>query len=432
MPGALLSLAVFCFVCASALADKVVLTIRASNPAPFAQDVEIRADLPARVTPREVMDAGGLDVVYDVKKQAYYVYKKIEFGPKELRRFVVELDDIWVIPDKVTVQFREHLQSLSVKLKGTDYEQEAAGLVDGILQELDAIATRQESSAIGVGTGPIQHIGAYETNLKALGGVRRRVARIEDMVMMTGQDPGSLIDPHEDDPVPAKHVQLPDSGYKTAVITVSVRNTSPTSARSVTVNRELPAELLAADVLDPGGLEVGTHAESGMTYVYKDNVEVPPGETVTFTVVVRDKWNVNAPRVVGLRKDIDELQKAVAEQKDYKSVEEVLAALLEDLGGIEGESGPERLDRDYVAFYRDQTRRVDSIERTVTRIRAVMRGTRVSSTLGFNVKPPSMKTTWMIIYIVLGFLGVVSLLFFFRWYGKSKAERMESPEPEES
>ncbi len=40
-----------------------------------------------------------------------------------------------------------------------------------------------------------------------------------------------------------------------------------------------------------------------------------------------------------------------------------------------------------------------------------------STKYGFKAKPPSMKTTWLIIYVILGFLALMSLLFFLRWYG---------------
>ena len=44
---------------------------------------------------------------------------------------------------------------------------------------------------------------------------------------------------------------------------------------------------------------------------------------------------------------------------------------------------------------------------------------------GFRAKPPSMKSTWLIIYIILSFLLVLSLLFFLRWYVKTGSELME-------
>jgi hypothetical protein len=48
-----------------------------------------------------------------------------------------------------------------------------------------------------------------------------------------------------------------------------------------------------------------------------------------------------------------------------------------------------------------------------------------STRIGIPGKPPTMKSTWMIIYIILGFLAIMSLLFFLRWFGKTGAEKMD-------
>jgi len=429
----------FCMFCTAALAlpvrvaraDKLVITIRGFNPAPFAQPVEIKAELPARVTTNDVISAGGLDVEYDVKKDIYYVRKEMEFGPKEIRPFKVEIRDIWAIPEEDLARLGAHTDALADKLKGSDYAEQAGRLAEGLRGELQSILARQQAASLAAGTPPIQHIGVHETNVRALGGIKRDIARLENMVMATGQDPGELVGPGEDEPAPARDLPLAASQYKTAVITVTVQNTSPTSARRVTVNRELPAEILATDVLDAGGLEVGTDAASGATYVRKENVEIPPGKTVEFNVKVRDKWNVNGPRIVALRAEAEELRQAIAAEGKFGSVEQVLGSLLDDLSEIETAAGPQKLDRAYVAFHRNQARRLDVTQQTLERIRSAMRAQRVSQRYGIGkVKPPSPKTTWMIIYVVLGFLGLVSLLFFVRWYGKTKAERMEGAEEE--
>jgi len=104
--------------------------------------------------------------------------------------------------------------------------------------------------------------------------------------------------------------------------------------------------------------------------------------------------------------------------------------MLAQLDEIGAHRGPEELNETYVAFYRQQRDRVDVIDQTLARIRSAMSPGTMRSRKGFSPKPPSMKTTWLIIYIVLGFLAVVSLLFFFRWFGRSKAERIEAGESE--
>ena len=203
-----------------------------------------------------------------------------------------------------------------------------------------------------------------------------------------------------------------------------MRNTSPTATRRVPIRRDLPAEIRTFDVLDAGGLEVGTDAATGAAYVFANNVEIGPNSTRIFDVAIRDKWNIHQPRIPVLRKAADDILAIVRAKEGYQSVDEALAGLLAELDKIEKEEGPTQLDGVYVAFYRRQGDRLDAVEEQLNRIESALKPIKKTSQLGFDVKPPSMKTTWALIYIILGFLAVVSLLFFFRWYGTSKAEQM--------
>jgi hypothetical protein len=401
---------------------KLVLTVRAGNPAGFAQTVEVLAELPERVSTNDVLSTGGLDLEYDVKKDLYVVRKALEFQPKEIRVFRIEIRDIWQVPERDIQAFRDHARDLVSKLAGGGNAEEGQTLGKGIEAGLDAVLSRQTTSAIEAGGNPIQHIRDHETNLKALDEIKRQIGRLENLVMAEGKDPGPLVGPGSDEPTPAREVRLPEQGYKVAVIEVTVANPSTTATHRVSISRELPAEILASDVVDAEGLLVGTDAASGRTFVYRDDVALDPAQQKTYKVKVKDKWNVNGPRVAILREDAQGLVKLVEGQGRYESIGQVLTSLLGDLDQIEKQPGPEKMSPAYVAFYRRQGERLDLVERTLRRIRSALRPGDMSTRLGFNVKPPSMRSTWAIIYIVLGFLALVSLVFFFRWFGRSKAE----------
>ena len=107
-----------------------------------------------------------------------------------------------------------------------------------------------------------------------------------------------------------------------------------------------------------------------------------------------------------------------------KSVENSLERIIGQLTDISKESGPKSLDQHYVAFFRDQAKRLDGLENQINRIKSALRPRSKATKMGFKAKPPSMKSTWLIIYIILGFLALFSILFFLRWYGKSKSEEL--------
>ena len=156
--------------------------------------------------------------------------------------------------------------------------------------------------------------------------------------------------------------------------------------------------------------------------------QLSPGERVwrlTYDVKIRDKWDVNIPRVDDMRARVNAMIGEIGEEDQYESVDHTLKGLLRDLDGIRQEEKPEALSSDYVAFFRGQAVRLDMIEQRIHRIEAALRPVEKKVRRGFRIQPPSLKTTWMIIYVILIFLGVISFIFFLRWMGRSKAERME-------
>ena len=188
----------------------------------------------------------------------------------------------------------------------------------------------------------------------------------------------------------------------------------------------LPGEIKDEDILDAGGLDVGKDTKFDRCYLYKnEELVIAPTSTVTFTVKIRDKWNINQPRVTNLLSEADAVMSVVKTKGGaFHSVETMLSSVIAELKKIEGEKGPEVLGGEYVAFYRNQSDRLDILDQKINRIKSALKPSEKTSKLGFAAKAPSMKTTWMIIYVILGFLALMSLLFFFRWFAKTKAEKV--------
>jgi hypothetical protein len=206
-----------------------------------------------------------------------------------------------------------------------------------------------------------------------------------------------------------------------------VRNTSPLEAHSISIKRDLPPEIKVQDVLNGGGLEVGFDPKTETCYVFKENIKLDPGAVTNFDVTIRDKWNINQPRVGLLMAQATNLLALIADKETYRSVEQSLSGVIGDLERVGAETGPGTVGETYVAFYRGQADRLDEIEKRINRVESAIRPLVKTTKWGLGrIKPPSLKTTWLIIYIVLGFLAVMSLLFFLRWYGRSQAEKFEA------
>jgi len=301
-------------------------------------------------------------------------------------------------------------------------------LQSDISKTVDTILDNQAANAIGEGVTPVKHISAYEVNLRMLERVKKDVGRIENFVLASGQDPEGLIGESEDTPEPRKIHMRPED-YKEIVFQISVKNSSPSALRNIDLKRDLPDEINVDDVLDAGDLSVARDIKRNITYVFsKKKVKLAPNQTKTYDIKIRDKWNVNEPRISSLQSRIKDVVGSIGEKGQYKSVDDDLKILERKLISIRNEEGPAELGADYVAFYRDQTRRLDSLEQEIFRIEASLRPVDKKAKRGFKVQPPSLKTTWLVIWSILGFLGVMSLIFFLRWMGRGKDEKIVNSE----
>ncbi len=405
-------------------AAKVILRIRAGNPIDKPQVVQIKSKLPDGVGTNDIIDLGGLELGYDVKNDSYYVHKRVELGGKEIRVYDVEIKDKWIIPEDKLRKIVSRGSKLTEMLKETEYYKTALQLQSDLSKTADELLSYQAENDIAKGVSPLQHIRAYDVNIRKYNQIDKDIGRIENLVLASGQDPGGLIGIAQDVPPPRK-VSMKPEDYKTVIFQISVKNSSPNEVRTVDIKRDLPKEILSDDVLDAGDLEVGRDTKRNITYVFKKNVKLAPNQTIKYDVKIRDKWNINDPRIKDLRTRINDVIGQIGEKDQYKSVDDDLKRLLNKVNKIKNQQGPDELNSEYVAFYREQSRQLDNIEKEIYRIEAALRPVEKKAKRGFKVQPPSLKTTWLIIYIILGFLGVISLLFFLRWMTKSKPEKIE-------
>jgi len=401
-------------------ADKVVLRIRAGNPLDRPQTVNIRSSLPAGVTTNDIVSLGGLELGYDVRSGTFLVRKSVELGPKEIAEYSVELRDRWQIPPETLSQVGEKAVKLAEQLRAGDSRENAEALSRSVSDAIADVRARQEKNQIRAGAPVVDHIRAYEMNLALLKQARRDLGRLETLAVAASIDPGGLHG--ESDAPPPPPYRPRDSGAGPSVtFQIRVQNVSTSEARRVDIRRELPAEVGIGDIVDPGGLQYAVDPKTGTCYVWMNAVQLDPGAVRVFAVRVKDRWNVNAPRVREITGLVTNLQERVRVAARYKSLGVMLDQIASELQGIGSEAGPTEISDRYVAFYRDQASRLDVIEEKVRRVDALLRPIRRTK-IGFDLQPPNLKTTWLVIWGILGFLGLISLLFFLRWYGRSKTE----------
>ncbi len=168
--------------------------IVAVNPSPTrTQTIEVKNYLPQEVTPKDVMDSGGLTLEYDIDKSLYYVYASgVELAPGEVRVFEVEVEDIWSIPEEEIDEVRSRVETILRLLGPTEYYDSAKQIGDTINIRLDEIIASQSDEALSRAV----YIGNYRNNVRTLELIKEDIARMEKMLVTAGgpQAPEMLAD----------------------------------------------------------------------------------------------------------------------------------------------------------------------------------------------------------------------------------------------
>lgn len=405
----------------------ITLKIRAINPSKSEkQKVDVNALLPSPVKPEDVENAAGLDLAYDVAAKTYSVHKEVELNPAETRTFEVVIKDIWTIPEGEIQKLSAHAGKLAGELKSTDKE-ETAGRLLGVIEEgIKVVIARQAAYAVGA-VKPLDHIRAYEANSEALGRIRKDVGVLENLVISVGKEPEMILGAPKSAPAPDRDIN--EATNTVVVLHIKITNSSPTEKRKIPVRHEFPAEVRATDILDAGGLQVGVDAEKNVCYAYLlEALELEPKGVRVFDVKIKDPWALPGGKLPKLEARIKEILNITREMDSYKAVKVQAQAILKELDEVKGRKGPDVVNDQYVAFARRQVADVRAIEGRVQRLEEFFQPSEKPIKGGIplmDVPRPDKRTTWVIIYIILGFLGIFSILFFLRWYGKGKAEKVD-------
>ena len=148
----------------------------------------------------------------------------------------------------------------------------------------------------------------------------------------------------------------------------------------------------------------------------------------TFDVKLINPWAGVGDWVPRLEARAKELSDAATSAAVYTSVVHDIDVIMQELAVVKDDKGPGVMNEEYVAYSRRKAENLRGLEGRLMRLEELFQPREKPLNLVapmLSVEKPNKQTTWMIIYIILGFLAVVSLLFYVRWYGKSKAEKSE-------
>ncbi len=166
----------------------VIVKILVTNPSSHdKKTVPVKAYLPKRVTPKDIKTLSGLKVTHDAEKDLYFVHGDVVLGPGETVIKAVEINDIWLVPEKELAGYVTEAKARAGRLAKTPSAGRASVLASAIETQAAEIVKRQdETTAL-----PDKHIQAYEKAQVVVGQITRDLAdlaRLESAVSEKTKD----------------------------------------------------------------------------------------------------------------------------------------------------------------------------------------------------------------------------------------------------
>lgn len=208
---------------------------------------------------------------------------------------------------------------------------------------------------------------------------------------------------------------------------IVVINPSTDKTQSKTIKNYLPKEVTPKGVKDAGGLEIEYDNEQGLYYVYKNDIPLTPGETKTFEVVIDDVWMVSDDKLQSVNSRVDNI---LAHLKDTPYAEpadlvaQTIRSRLEEIKRTQNDVTVSR--QQHIAYYRDNLKVLDAIQIDIERLEKMLvavggpPNVQLMEKSKVDLKSPTQKTTWLVIFVILIFVMILAGAFFFTWQSQAK------------
>ncbi|MBI4598485.1 MAG: hypothetical protein HY737_08825 [Candidatus Omnitrophica bacterium] len=214
-------------------------------------------------------------------------------------------------------------------------------------------------------------------------------------------------------------------------------NPSAEKAKTVPVRIDLPQEIKPGDIIDHGDLEVEFDTERSLYFVHKEDVTLSPKQTRIFEVVVKDVWFIPDTDLAGLRNHAQILMKRL-EKSEYRDAAlqlgGTIVSRLDDIQKMQDDESVARKQR--IGAYRRNLLALQTIKEDLARLEKLLSfagGPPVPQMLEespLKSDAPSTTTTWLVIFLIVIFMGLLAGQFFFTWQRRLKTVSGFSNEPE--
>ncbi|MCX5702217.1 MAG: hypothetical protein NTW64_04490 [Candidatus Omnitrophica bacterium] len=208
-------------------------------------------------------------------------------------------------------------------------------------------------------------------------------------------------------------------------------NPSKLKTQKIQVKTYLPEEVKPKDIMDLGGLELEYDAEKSIYYVYRSNIELAPGEMRSFEVEVEDIWFVPEKIIGDLRTRANAILERLDKTEYYVKAKEIADTIYPRLDEIIQLQLDDAVSRQqHIGIYRQNLLTIEQIKEDLAKMEKIIvtaGGPPAPEMLATNVQAeaPSKTMTWIVIFIIIIFVGLLAAVLFFTWQRQARTSQRE-------
>ncbi|MFC1807952.1 hypothetical protein ACFL0T_06260, partial [Candidatus Omnitrophota bacterium] len=200
-------------------------------------------------------------------------------------------------------------------------------------------------------------------------------------------------------------------------------NPSKFRTQNVQVKKYLPQETSPEDIVDSGGLAIEYDVEKSLYFAFMPKLELAPQEVRTFEIEINDIWILPDPKLADLEGQTDAILRELEDTSYYLEAKLIADTIYPRVNEVRTSQFDESVSRQrHIGVYRQNLIVVDEIKEDIEKLEKILATAgappqpSMLETPDIKADSPSMAMTWIVIFIIVIFLGLLAMVLFFTWH----------------
>ena len=184
--------------------------------------------------------------------------------------------------------------------------------------------------------------------------------------------------------------------------------------------------------MDLNGMELEYDAEKSLYYVYKNDLELAPGRCGPSGFMLRTSGlSRNRPLRI-LRERATGILARLDKSEYFDQAKAIADSIFLRLDYVATSQGDDSMSREqHIGLYRENVKTVEAIKEDIARMEKILvtaggpPAPEMLANTNIKANSPTKTMTWIVIFLIVIFVGLLAGVLFFTWYSQTKVGKEE-------